>query len=110
MTASKPMASANGAIRSSGVVVASTSSMALGPEGGQALGGERGHQLAQAGHGPLPAAWTISWRHPLATRAAARTRPMASRFSPKRSFTAYNRLSPGRLRPGAITPSAPSAG
>ncbi len=52
MRSSKPSASANGAIMSAGVVVESTKPVALGPEFGQALGGERGDDLAQRGDGP----------------------------------------------------------
>ena len=37
---------------STGVVVESTRRWPVGPEGGQALGGERGDQLAQPGHRP----------------------------------------------------------
>ena len=52
MRSSKPKASAKGAIMSAGVVVDEHEPVALGPEGGQALRGEGGDQLAQGGHRP----------------------------------------------------------
>ena len=60
----------------------------LGPEGGQTLRGERGDDVAQGGDRPAAGRRTCSWCQPLATRAAARTRPMDTRFSPRRSLTA----------------------
>ena len=84
--------------------------VALGPEGGQALRGEGGDDLAQlrtppAGRPPGPAPGASRW----ATRAAARTRPMENRFSPRRSLTAYRILSPGSERPSGSTPSSTRA-
>ena len=88
MTASNPIASANGVIMSTGVVVASTSRWPASRKAARYCGAKGATNSVSSGTARLPAACTWSCRHPLATRAAARTKPMDSRFSPRRLLTA----------------------
>ena len=82
------MASAKGAIMSAGVVVESTSRWPSARKAASRWGANGATISLRADTARRPAAWTCSWCQPLATRAAARTRPMDTRFSPRRSLTA----------------------
>ena len=88
MTSSKPMASAKGRIMSTGVVVERTSRYPSARKAARYCGAKGATIWIRSGTARLPAACTWSWRQPLATRAAARTRPMESRFSPRRLLMA----------------------
>ena len=88
MRSSKPMASANGAIMSAGVVVESTSRWPSARKAASRCGANGATISLNEATARRPAACTCSCCQPRATRAAARTRPMEKRFSPRRSLTA----------------------
>ena len=73
---------------SAGVVVERTNSWPSARKALRCWGAKGATSSLSPATARRPAACTWSWRQPRATAAAARTRPMENKFSPRRSFTA----------------------